>query len=251
MAIANLTLPSFPVFTLDDSTTISTRWKKYKRTFENLVVALNVTDDRQKKALWLNYIGEEAYRVYENLTFGTEDEKYEAVITLLDGHFAPKSNISYERYLFWNFKQNSDERIQQFYIRVKQQALKCDFGDTNSEIKQQLILATNSHKLRRCCFRNPDIKLENILTYAKTLKDAESQAEEIEKMSKDVEDVNFTRKSNKQNKADEEAKEIGKSGYFGRKSSQDSTQKTCFRCGSGYPHTAQHPAIGKTYNHCH
>ena len=153
--------------------------------------------------------------------------------------------------MFRNFKQNSDERIQQCYIRVKQQALKCDFGDTNSEIKQQLILATNSHKLRRYCFRNPDIKLENILTYAKTLKDAESQAEEIEKMSKDVEDVNFTRKSNKQNKADEEAKEIGKGGYFGRKSSQDSTQKTCFRCGSGYLHTAQCPAIGKTCNHCH
>ena len=60
-----------------------------------MVIALNVTDDRQKKALLLNYIGEEAYEVYENLTTGAEDETYEAVITLLDGHFAPKSNISY------------------------------------------------------------------------------------------------------------------------------------------------------------
>ena len=251
MAIANLTLPSFPVFTLDDYTTISARWKKCKRRFENLVVALNVTDDRQKKALLLNYIGEEAYEVYEHLKSGAEDETYAAVITLLHEHFAPKSNISYERYLFRNFKQNSDERIQQFYIRVKQQALKCDFGDTNSEIKQQLILATNSNKLRRYCFRNPDITLENLLTYAKTLEDAESQAEEIEKMSKDVEDVNFTRKSKNQNKADEGAEEISNSGYFGRKSSQDSTQKTCFRCGGGYPHTAQCPVIGETCNYCH
>ena len=50
-------------------------------------------------------------------------------------------------------------------------------------------------------------------------------------MSKDVEDVNFTRKSKKQNKAGERANEIGKGRYFGRKSSQDSTQKTCFRSG--------------------
>ena len=70
-------------------------------------------------------------------------------------------------------------------------------------------------------------------------------------MSKDVEYVNFTRKSKKQNKADKGAKEIGKGGYFGRKISQDSTQKTCFRCGGGYPDTAQCPAIGKTCNHCH
>ena len=126
-----------------------------------------------------------------------------------------------------------------------------DFGDVNSEIKQQLIFSTNSNNLRRYCFCNPDITLENSSTYAKTLEDAESQAEEIEKMSKDVEDVNFTRKSKNQNKADEGAKEIGKDGYFGRKSSQDSTRKTCFRCGSGCPHTAQCPAIGKTCNHCH
>ena len=40
MAIANLTLPSFPMFTLDDDTTISTRWKKYKRRFENMVFCI-------------------------------------------------------------------------------------------------------------------------------------------------------------------------------------------------------------------
>ena len=70
-------------------------------------------------------------------------------------------------------------------------------------------------------------------------------------MSKDVEDVNFTRKSKMQNKTDEGGKETGKSGYFGRKSCQDSTQKTCFRCSGGYLHTVQCPAIGKTCNHCH
>ena len=37
------------------------------------------------------------YEVYENLTTGTEDETYEDVIILLDGHFAPKINISYKR----------------------------------------------------------------------------------------------------------------------------------------------------------
>ena len=69
--------------------------------------------------------------------------------------------------------------------------MKCDFGDTNSEIKQQLILVTSSNKLR-FCLCNPE-------TYAKNLEDAEIQAEEIEKTSKDVEDLNLTRKSKKQN----------------------------------------------------
>ena len=82
------------MFTLDDYTTIFTNWTKCKRRLENLVLALNVTDDRQKKALSLNYIDEETYQVYENLTTGIEDETYETVITLLEEHFPPKSNIS-------------------------------------------------------------------------------------------------------------------------------------------------------------
>ena len=61
VAIVSLTLATFSVFTLDDYTIISTYWKKYKWRFENLVIAVNVRDDNQKKALLLNYIGEEAY----------------------------------------------------------------------------------------------------------------------------------------------------------------------------------------------
>ena len=84
-----------------------------------------------------------------------------------------------------------------------------------------------------------------MLAYAKTLEDAESQAEEIEKMSQDVEDLNLTRKSKKQNKTDERAKDIDTSYYFKRKSSHDATQKACFRSGGSYPHMAQ-CVIGKT-----
>ena len=100
----------------------------------------------------LNYLGDEAYNIYENLSTGRPDETYDAVIALLDGHFFPQNNITYERYVFQNLRQNVDENIHQFYIRVKEQAVKCDFGAAlNTEIKQQIILTTNN-KLRRYCF---------------------------------------------------------------------------------------------------
>ena len=69
---------------------------------------------------------------------------------------------------------------------------------------------TSSNKLRHYCFHNPQLKMENLLTYAKTLDDAESQAEEIEKMPKDLKDVNLTRKSKKQSKTNQRPKDIGK-----------------------------------------
>ena len=142
----------------------------------------------------LNYLGDEAYDIYENLSTGRLDEIYDTVIALLDEHFLPQNNITYERYEFQNVRQNVDENIHQFYIRVKEQVVKYDFGATlDTEIKQQIILATNNNKLRRYRFRNQDIKLQQLLLHVKSLEDAESQATEIEKITKNVAAVNLAR----------------------------------------------------------
>ena len=142
----------------------------------------------------LNYLGDEAYDIYENLSTGRLDEIYDTVIALLDGHFLPQNNITYERYEFQNVRQNVDENIRQFYIRVKEQVVKYDFGATlDTEIKQQIILATNNNKLRRYRFRNQGIKLQQLLLHVKSLEDAESQATEIEKITKNVAAVNLAR----------------------------------------------------------
>lgn len=147
MAVA-LTIPSFPKFDLDDYNTISTRWEKYKKRFLNLCVALNVNDEKQKLALFLNYIGEEAYDIYDNLLVTGTEQTYDTAVALLDGHFNPKKNIDYEVYLFRKLKQEQDENMHQFYVRVKQQGNKCDFGaNLEKEIKQQLVLPTNNNKL--------------------------------------------------------------------------------------------------------
>ena len=150
-----LTLPSFPKFDLDEFTTVGPRWIKYKTSFENLSVALNITFDKQKLALLLNYIGEEPYDVYDNmLTPGTE-EIFESELQLLDDHFNPCKNLEYEIFQFHQITQRQDETIHQFYIRVKAYASKCGFENRlEQEIKSQIILTANNNKLRRYAFKN-------------------------------------------------------------------------------------------------
>ena len=53
---------------------------KNTKNVENLVLALNVQDGTQKKALLSNYLGDEAYNVYETLSTGRPDETHDAVI---------------------------------------------------------------------------------------------------------------------------------------------------------------------------
>ena len=110
-AVSNLHIPVFPLFLLDETATIATRWGKYKKRFESLLIPLNVTNDSQKLFFILNYVGEECYAIYDNLLIPRMQKSYNNAIRSFDGHFKPKSNISYEIYTFRKIKENSDEAI--------------------------------------------------------------------------------------------------------------------------------------------
>ena len=72
---------------------------------------------------------------------------------------------------------------------MKEQTVTCDFGATlDTGTKQQIILATNN-KLRRYCFRNQDVTLQQLLIHAKSLEDAESQ----KTLTENVAATNLTR----------------------------------------------------------
>jgi len=134
MAVKNLNLPNFPTFDLSENETVSPRWRKYKQRFQLLCTAIGVTDENQKLAMLLTLVGEETYEVYENVKPNDDPSLLEA-IEALDNHFNPQVNHSYEVYLFRNMKQRESETLNEYYIRLKEQSSKCDFTDTDLNIK--------------------------------------------------------------------------------------------------------------------
>ena len=166
MAERNLNLPAFPPFNMTEGTSMT--WTKYKKRFGLLCAAIGVTEQQQKLSMFLTYVGDEVYEVYENVL--TEEETtYDQVMGKLDEYFKPKINISYETYLFRLLKQNEEESLQQFHVRLKEQATKCNFHDSEREIKQQIELFTKEPKLRLYAFRNPEKNLQDLLMVGKTL----------------------------------------------------------------------------------
>ena len=51
-------LPTFPEFDVTHTSTQAARWKKWQSRFRNLLVAMNVTDKKRKRALLLHNAGE-------------------------------------------------------------------------------------------------------------------------------------------------------------------------------------------------
>ena len=62
--------PLPPFDPVNDPTSLIQRWKTWKRRFETYLLALNITDDKQKRALLLYQAGQETQEIFDTLTDG-------------------------------------------------------------------------------------------------------------------------------------------------------------------------------------
>ena len=92
----NLT-PLPPFDPLTEPSSISQCWKSWKHWFETYLVALNITEDKQKRALLLYQAGQATQEVFHMLPETGED--FATAMTQLDEYFSPKKNVDYAFFL--------------------------------------------------------------------------------------------------------------------------------------------------------
>ena len=78
-------LPPFPSFNVDDDpTTTGQRWTKWRKRFENFLLAMNVDEPTRKRALLLHYIGPSAFDVFETLSDTGDEKDYKTAMERLN-----------------------------------------------------------------------------------------------------------------------------------------------------------------------
>ena len=253
----SISLPDFPQFDTErESGTTALRWDKYVKRFENLCLAFNITAEKRKRALLLHYSGETVQDILDSLPDTGDD--YNTAKNKLTEHFSPKKNTSYEIYKFRQLTQLQHESLSDFYIRLKNAAQFCEFGEnTDKEIKSQIELGTTSKKLRRYAFRNIDVTLAALLEYGRILEDTETYAQKIETASPapftpqpaDVQQINTTQNRGSNTTSRPPPRKTNRDAAP-RKSNSKTTD--CYRCGLQYPHPEDRPcpAEGKSCNYC-
>ena len=129
---------------------LSQRWKKWKRSFKLYLTGKGVTVDSQKRALLLHAAGVDVQEIYFTLVNEDESATYEATLKVIDDYFIPKANVPFERHLFRQIAQTSDETVDQFVCKLRQRAASCDFGEFEDDyIRDQVIDKCYSSHLRR------------------------------------------------------------------------------------------------------
>ena len=100
----------------------------------------------------------------------------------------PKTNDTFETHKFQKTIQDSEETVQQFCNLLRSIANRCNFENEGKHIKTQLILGTHSQKLRKFCFTNRTVYLEEVVSRGTLFEEVEEQAGVVED-SKNINEI--------------------------------------------------------------
>ena len=173
-----LDIPAVPPFSVEDTATLSQRWRKWKKSFEYYLTASGVTDKKQQRALLLHLAGRGVQEIFETLDDTGED--YETAVGKLCAYFEPKKNIPFERHIFRQASQEPTETVDAFVTRLKTLVKTCEYDKETEMIRDQVIDKCNSSRLRRRLLRESDITLDKVLTIARASEASETQASLME-----------------------------------------------------------------------
>lgn len=164
------------------------KWQKWLRGFE-IFLRANKLDDALEKCNWLLYFaGEKVQDIYYSLPETKKEEEeagkfvriqldeYTEMKNRLTEYFAPKQNITFERHMFRKLKQEANESISMFEMRLRAHAELCDFGDQlDSNIRDQITEKCSSNLLRRKILERDNVSFDEIMKMARSVEAASSQ----------------------------------------------------------------------------
>ena len=126
----NLTIK--PFLTQTDSNDTAVLWQKYKKEIERQFRFLGITDPETKKDGLLIYGRQDLVDIDDALSdiTGTEDDDaYKLLLRKIDNHLIPKKNKDFARFQLSELKQQSSERLADYYAKIRNIAKKCEYAD--------------------------------------------------------------------------------------------------------------------------
>ena len=238
-------------------------WKKWTRGIRNFLTATGITNDARKKATLLHFAGQKINDIFDTLAEEDDSDSFEVTMQKISDHLEPKKNIAFNRYTFRSIKQQEGETTKSYVIRLKEEAMKCEFDkySVNEAIVEQVVVNSNSDKLRQKLLEagaGKDLSLETVLSAASVVEETKKQMSELrrspsirdneeEYSTEDYEEEINLASNYKSRGSFPRQRGQGKSNFSRTKSEN----KTCPKCGyNAHNDMSRCPAKGKTCSHC-
>ena len=76
--------------------TIGVRWIKWLKRFDNLLIALDITDEKRQRALLFHNGGSEVADIFDTFPEKDKDDDYSRATELPTEYFSPRKNMAGE-----------------------------------------------------------------------------------------------------------------------------------------------------------
>ena len=199
------------------------KWDSWKRSFEYYIQASGITSESRKIAVLLHVGGLELQEVFHSVVdVNVKTETLQQVYDVFDQQFLPNRNVIYERHVFRKEAQRPGETIDVFATRLRGLVRTCEYGSLQDEmIRDQIVDKCLSHRLRCHLLREQGLTLQSALTIARSMEDADRQAELMEDRASEE----FAARAVHARRPDQRAP-------TGATAQKDGRTK-CYRCGKG------------------
>lgn len=237
-----------------DSQDLRREWEEWLRAFELTLELRNYETQHEKLVFLLASGGRGLQRIFYNLR-PTSDEIYPAPVRVplmpieipeydnavkrLNRFFIGKRNERIELEVFRSIKQTADETINQFLLRLRAQAARCDFFEREEkEILQQITMGARDERVRDKGLEDV-MSLDELINYAVNREVLLKQKGKARPFSEDpsttAATVNQIRTKRQEYTDRSDAKNGPTVSY--RQRMERRGQAECSRCGSSYHRT--------------
>lgn len=176
----NLSLPG-NFIVLNDLSATALNWQKWKRSLTIYWETIQVKVVVRKRSVLLHSAGQDLQDIIYNIPGAIVEaneniDVFSIAVQKLEDYFAPKLSRIFERHSFRKLKQDKNEKFDDFLIKLRKQAEKCQFIDKDLNIIDQIAKGCDSEKLRRKILESYDrTTLDEIILMAKTFETVNSQ----------------------------------------------------------------------------
>ncbi|XP_071055079.1 putative autophagy-related protein 11 [Onthophagus taurus] len=171
---------------------VSNNWEKFKRSFDNSLIAFGEEDIKEKRkvALFLHGLGEKGMDIYETFELEDNDRTLENIKKKFDEYFKPKLNVTYERHVFFNRKQKENESYEEYITILKTLSSTCKFGTLKDElVKDIFVSGIKDAEARENLLKMSNLNIEKALELCRVRELASKQTKNMEREAKDIEIV--------------------------------------------------------------
>lgn len=220
------------------------KWLEWKMSFEAWTDAMEI-HSQEKKFKWLLVAGgTDIQRIYSSTPKSEEEinelkaplleiPHYTNAMYRLDSYFQSKSNPRLERQILSEMKQQAEESVNEFVVRLRNQAIRCGYDEqrVNEEVFFQIMQGAKSEKVKQYAATETGRSVDQLISYA--INDEIKQQQQQRKISGINKETSESQAKDEsiQDQVISALKKWSKPLAKSKDSNNRNFQK-CFRCGS-------------------